>query len=303
MTNDTTARALTADEFVTRFLIDRRPVVVRDSGDTWNWVPEWDFDSLTKRFGSYRVPLYDTLFSLYGLSTFGDYVARHTGSLAHRTADSEAIPYLRWYARQNTDRLPWADPAFDALAHDWSMPSWLPTAGYLFPRLSGAVDAARDPFPAKGMFVCGAGGRTRLHVDPWTSDACLCQTTGSKRLLLFQPETVALLGGEAGRRRTTSGAPIDGGRLTLVDLDEPNEATFPHWREAEVAMDVVLEPGDCLYIPAGWPHAAVALTDSVSVTWNFVHEVHATDFERYLADGGMDEPTVRYFTRSNLRAN
>ncbi|MBM7494187.1 hypothetical protein JOD64_005409 [Micromonospora luteifusca] len=283
MSESTQVEALTSSQFVDRYLTWRQPVVVRGAAAAWNWAPEWDFATLTRRFGEHRVPLYDSLFSLYGVSTFGEYVARHIG-----VTSPAAPPYLRWYARQNASRLPWADTAFTALADDWSMPSWLPDSGYVFPRLRGPADAARDPFPAKGIFVCGAQGRTRLHVDPWASDACLCQTTGRKRVMLFRPDSLSLLS-------------RDGKRNDLVDLDQPDASAFPHWRNAAVELDVVLEPGDCIYIPAGWPHAAIALTDSVSLTWNFVHEVHDADFSRYLSSGGADDVTVRYFTAADLR--
>jgi hypothetical protein len=159
------------------------------------------------------------------------------------------------------------------------MPDWLPDSGYVFPETSGPVDAARDRFPGQGLFVCGRGGRTRLHVDPWVSDACLCQTTGRKRVIMFAPEAGDVL--EAGGE--------------VVDVDEPDERAFPHWHEAKPDFDEVLHPGDAVFIPAGWYHTAIALDDSVSITWNFVHELHGDRFERYLRAGGAEDPTVAFF--------
>jgi hypothetical protein len=53
--------------------------------------------------------------------------------------------------------------------------------------------------PAKGIFICGSGGRTRLHVDPRVNDACLCQAAGNKRFIMFAPEAGSLLSdGERG---------------------------------------------------------------------------------------------------------
>lgn len=261
--------------FTNRFLTPGRPIVVRDALAAAGWPPPWPLSTLTQRFGPRRVPLYDTLFSLQGLSTFGGYVAKHTGD-----AVTGVPPYLRWFARQSPDRLPWADAAFEDLADEWSMPAWLPASDYLFPRTTSTVDAARDPFPAKGLFVCGRGGRTRLHVDPWVSDACLCQMTGTKRLMLFPPSAGEVL--RAGD--------------SVVDLDAPDESQFPRWREARPELDEVLRPGDAAFIPAGWLHTAIALEDSVSITWNFVHETAADRFAQYLINGGADDPTVRYFT-------
>jgi hypothetical protein len=165
------------------------------------------------------------------------------------------------------------------------MPSWLPDSGYLFPRTRGTVNAATHAFPAKGLFICGTGGRTRLHVDPWASDACLCQVTGSKRFLMYPPEAGALLSD----------------RHAVVDPDRPDDTRFPRWRDATPALDEVLRPGDAIFIPSGWYHTAVALTDSVSITWNFVHEVHDRRFTTYLRSGGAADPVVGYFRATGAR--
>lgn len=263
------------DQFTKEFLAPGRPLLARDAMAGSAWAPPWSLSILARRFGQCRVPLYDTLFSLQGLSTFGGYVAQHTGE-----GVTGVPPYLRWFARQSADRLPWADAAFEDLEGEWSVPSWLPVSDYILPATMTAVDAARDPFPAKGLFVCGRGGRTRLHVDPWVSDACLCQMTGSKRLIMFPPEAQEMLGDAEG----------------LIDLDAPDERRFPNWRDARPELDEVLQPGDAAFIPAGWLHTAVALEDSVSITWNFVHETASERFDSYLRGGGADDPTVRYFT-------
>ncbi|MEO3928550.1 cupin-like domain-containing protein [Micromonosporaceae bacterium B7E4] len=271
---DTTVATLGRDTFVDGFLRPGRPVLVRNALAGWPVATPWDLESLTRRFGDRPVPLYDTLFALNGYSTFRDYVAKHTGA-----AVSGIPPYLRWFARQNQANLPWADAAFAELAAEWTMPDWLPDSDYVFPRTVGPVSAARDPFPAKGLFVCGRGGRTRLHVDPWASDACLCQAVGSKRVTMFGPDAAALLSaGDA-----------------VVDLDHPDDRVFPRWREAVPVFEEVLQPGDAVFIPSGWYHMAVALTDSVSITWNFVHRTHGPRFARYLRSGGADDLTVRYF--------
>jgi hypothetical protein len=268
------AEQLTADRFFHDFLEPNRPVVVRGALASWGATPPWDLATLDARFGSHPVPLYDTLFSLQRVATFSDYVAAHTG-----TATTGVPPYLRWFAKQSNDRMPWADKAFAELSGEWAMPSWLPDADYLFPRTRGTVDAATHAFPAKGIFVCGTEGRTRLHVDPWASDACLCQVTGSKRFRMYPPSSGALLSDRTG----------------VVNPDEPDDARFPRWRDAVPVIDEVLHPGDAIFIPAGWFHSAVALTDSVSITWNFVHEVHEKRFSAYLRSGGTADPIVTYF--------
>jgi hypothetical protein len=81
---------LDADTFLHEYLIPGRPVLVRGTLADWTWAPPWDLGTLAERFGELRAPLYDTLFALRGLSTFGDYVQRHMGRAARGVP-----PYLR----------------------------------------------------------------------------------------------------------------------------------------------------------------------------------------------------------------
>lgn len=266
--------SVSPEEFLERYLTPRRPVVVRSALADWKWTPPWDLSALERRFGDSEVPLFDTLFTLEDVSTLREYLHAYTGPGVNGIP-----PYLRWFARQSETQELCADRAFADLADDWSMPSWLPKGDYVFPRYAGPVDAAQAAFPAKGIFICGSGGRTRLHVDPWASDACLCQAAGSKRFIMFPPEAGLLLSDSEG---------------AVVDLDRPDDRRFPRWREAVPVLDEVLTPGDAIYIPAGWYHTAIAVTDSVSLTWNFIHRVHRERFQELLA-GGTDDPVVSYF--------
>lgn len=274
--------SLTAEDFLADHLAPGRPVVVRGTLNSWKVPPPWGLTWLKERFGDYEVPLFDTLFSMEELVTFADYVDTHTG----RGEDTSVPPYLRWFTQQQHDQMLTADEAFGELADDWDVPSWLPRGDFVFPPAPGPLDATRDPFPAKGMFVCGAGGRTRLHVDPWASDACLCQVTGDKRFVMFPPEAGQFL---------TDGA---GG---TVDLDAPDAERFPDWEKAVPVLDEVLSPGDAIFIPQGWYHTAIALQDSVSLTWNFTHRVHEERFAAYLRSGGGNEPVVSYFISGDWR--
>ena len=275
MPRDGAVGSLSPEEFLEQYLTPGRPVVVRSALADWNWAPPWELSELKRRFGASEVPLFDTLFSLEDVSTLAEYADAHTGPEV-----SGIPPYLRWFAKQSEDQQLCADEAFADLADDWLPPSWLPKGDYVFPQYAGPVDAAHAAFPAKGIFICGTGGRTRLHVDPWASDACLCQAVGSKRFIMFPPEAGALL---------------SDGQGGVVDLDRPDGRRFPHWREAVPVLDEVLSPGDAIFIPAGWYHTAIALTDSVSITWNFTHQVHSERFQQFLANAGGEDPVVAYF--------
>lgn len=283
MSRSQVVESLSATDFLHSYLEPGRPVVVRGALNGWKVPPPWGLAYLKERFGDCEVSLFDTLFALEEVTTFADYVDDFTGR-----QDSTGIPpYLRWFTRQSHDQMICADDAFEEMADDWSVPSWLPEEDYVFPPAAGRLDATRDAFPARGLFVCGTGGRTRLHVDPWASDACLCQVTGSKRFIMFPPEAGEFL------------SDGDGG---TVDLDRPDGTRFPEWERAVPVLDEVLSPGDAIFIPSGWYHTAIALEDSVSLTWNFAHRVHEERFETHLRSGGDSDPVVAYFMSNGRSA-
>jgi hypothetical protein len=267
------------NEFIDAYLAGNKPLVARGCL-RWPVLPPWDLGLLARKFGDYHVPVFDTLFEMQRVVRFGEYVA----SITDERPGEEPPPYMRWYSRQRRVQLICADEAFAALAESWAVPAWLPSADYVFPAIKENADPVRDRFPAKGIFVCPAGGRTRLHVDPWASDAFLCQVTGEKRFKMYPPRAARFLS--------------DG--ESVVDIDQPDAARFPQWKSIAPALDVTLYPGDGIFIPAGWFHAAVALTPSVSITWNFVHAVNADRFAVYVESGGSADPTVKYFSAASL---
>jgi hypothetical protein len=263
------------NEFIDAYLAENKPLIARGCLQSWPLLPPWDLDLLAQRFGDYHVPVFDTLFEMQRVVKFGEYAA----SITNAPPGEEPAPYMRWYARQRHLQVICADEAFAALAESWAAPSWLPSADYVFPAIKENADPVRDRFPAKGLFVCPAGGRTRLHVDPWASDACLCQVTGVKQFKMYPPSAAKFLS--------------DG--EFVVDIDQPDNMRFPGWKSIPPAIDVTLSAGDAIFIPAGWFHAAIALTPSVSITWNFVHAVNADRFVAYVESGGSADPTVKYF--------
>jgi hypothetical protein len=266
----------TAAEFLRDHLTPGVPLVVHGGLSDWPVPPPWDSAFLVDAVGDLRVPLYDTLFTLVGLTTFSDYCERYLA-----TDVDEPGPYLRWFASYSDRRLPWSDEAFAALSRSWHAPRWLPQSGFVFPDLG--ADPVVDSFPAKALFFCGRGGMTSWHVDPWHSDAYLCQTLGTKRVVIYAPGTRA---------------PADRDGLRSV-IDEPPGTLPPGW-PADPLVDVVLRPGDSVFIPQDHPHAVVATTASMSISWNFVHAARQQAFRELVAGGGVEDPGYRRYAPRHL---
>lgn len=104
-----------------------------------------------------------------------------------------------------------------------------------------------------------AGTRTPLHHD--TSNILAAQITGRKRYRMIPASQWQYVYNR-------------GGVFSDVDAEAPDFTRYPEFRNATI-MDVVLEPGECLFVPVGWWHDVRALDISVTVSFtNFAFPNH-----------------------------
>jgi len=97
------------------------------------------------------------------------------------------------------------------------------------------------------LWLGGAGTHTPLHHDG--DNTMFCQVVGRKRFRMAPPEQLALLDHARGV-------------FNLWDPCEPEVAA----ESPGPLVELVLEPGDALFIPAGWWHQVDALDPSISVS-------------------------------------
>ncbi len=102
-----------------------------------------------------------------------------------------------------------------------------------------------------------AGTVTPLHHD--VMNIFMAQVFGRKRVLLISPDQTHRVYNEVGV-------------FSDVDCDNPDFQRHPLFRDV-TSMQVVLEPGEVLFLPVGWWHHVKSLDVSVTVTFtNFVHQ-------------------------------
>ncbi|WP_288381856.1 cupin-like domain-containing protein [uncultured Massilia sp.] len=96
------------------------------------------------------------------------------------------------------------------------------------------------------------GTMTPLHCD--FDDNIFAQIWGTKRIFLVPPHHDEFL-------YVREANPVLFG--SPFDPEQPDFDTYPLARQAN-AVEVIVEPGDMLYVPAGWYHQVRALTFSLS---------------------------------------
>jgi hypothetical protein len=102
------------------------------------------------------------------------------------------------------------------------------------------------------FWIGPAGTMTPLHCD--YDDNIFAQIWGAKRIFLAPPHHDAFL------YPTEANALLFG---SPVDPAKPDYERYPLSRQANL-VEVIVRPGDMLYVPAGWYHHVHALTFSLS---------------------------------------
>jgi ribosomal protein L16 Arg81 hydroxylase len=95
-----------------------------------------------------------------------------------------------------------------------------------------------------------AGAVKQLHCD--RTNVFMAQIYGRKRIKLIPSNQLQLVYSE---RRAYS----------QVDCENPDYEKYPMFKDATI-IDVLLEPGDVLFIPVGWWHHVKALDISISLS-------------------------------------
>lgn len=271
------------EEFIENYIKTNTPVVVKDIHfDPTNWTPE----KLKSILGDLSVLVYDTLFSLQEVSKLSEYIDNNFGLDGGYRAK---VPYVRWYNQLKNVEYAWGNEAFDRLSKYWTRPSFLPQKNLLVPMTSEneTVDPTTDSFPYRGILIAAKGARTRLHTDPFCSDAVVAQFSGVKEAIMYHPSRVE--------------------ELKIQEKDNTSYGGFIDVREKGLGLDKLsiepdyhgyLEPGSLLYVPHGWVHDVLVVEDSISITWNFIHEKGALEFIDYLMSGPEDDSefeVLKYF--------
>lgn len=119
-----------------------------------------------------------------------------------------------------------------------------------------------DSTVLRQVFFGPEGTMTPLHSDPYEN--IFCQVVGVKYLRLYAPSESRHLYPREDMKNNSRLEPVD---VLLADAVTYQEK-FPEFLQAEF-QDVVLHPGDVLYLPVGWWHFVKSFSTSISVAFHF----------------------------------
>jgi hypothetical protein len=240
-------------EFLERYYARNKPVILTDAISSWKALADWSPGYLREHFGDRRVeimsdrdadPRYEVESHRHKQTVwFADYIDM-----------IERGPETNDYYLAGNNRLfdqPWAKRLVDDIQ---ALPD------YLEPVHGTAWEGHPPPAETSGkmFFWFGpAGTVTPMHHDKM--NILMAQVVGRKRVTLVPSNQWPLVYNSVGV-------------FSDVDPERPDYGAFPLFRGATV-IDVVLGPGEVLFLPVGWWHHVRALDMSMTVTFtNFVFE-------------------------------
>jgi len=236
-----------ADEFFRDYWAAHRPVVLTDAAAGWPALRKWTPAYFRRRFGDETIEI---------------------------TAGREADPFYDMNFRAHRRRMRMDRFIDRVVAAGTSNDIYMVSNNHTMrrPRFRALLrdvrpprDLFEPPTPgATSLWIGPAGTITPLHHD--TTNILFAQIHGRKRVELVSPQETALL--------------LDPmqGYYSPVDLDGLAAASHPALRQMRV-QQVVLDPGDALYIPAGWWHRVTSL--DVSISFSLLSFRRPNDFSWY----------------------
>jgi hypothetical protein len=224
------------DEFVRRYVVGCRPVVLTGLTHDWPAMQRWSPQDLKARFGHLDVEI---------------------------QAERSANPRYEEDKLQHRRQVRLADFVDQVLAggatNDYYMtannealrrPEFAPLLADI-----GSLPVLCDPaeLSRRSSFWFGpAGTHTPLHHDT---------------IMLFHTQVV-------GRKRWRFISPLQtpklynyNGVFSPIDIDHPDDRRYPDFRQASV-LEVVVEPGETVFLPLGWWHQVSSLDVSLSFSYS-----------------------------------
>jgi LPS sulfotransferase NodH len=230
---------ISRDEFRDQYYAANRPVIIQDLMSGWRALTAWTPDYLKSMVGDQMVEI------MSGRDADPKYELNpEKHRMALRFADYIDMVYSGnvtndYYLVANN--MFFQRPETQPLLRDFTV----------FPHYLNPATAGRQCF----LWFGPAGTVTPLHHD--TSNILMAEVVGRKRYRLIPALQWQYVYNSTGV-------------FSDVDCENPNLIRHPQFRNATI-IEVVLEPGEVLFMPVGWWHHVRALDVSMTVSFtNFV---------------------------------
>jgi hypothetical protein len=227
-------RGVGAEEFLDRYYAANHPVILTDLMDGWKAKSAWSPSYFERILGPVEVEL------SIGRNTEAD-CNRNFKRVAQTRTMAEVVDLITNAGETN-------DVYMISNNRNMERPELQVLLADIAPD-PAIFDATKTQFHTC-LWFGPAGTVTPLHHDQ--NNNMFCQLYGRKRVRLISPDETELLADAEDF-------------YSPVSLDAPDYARFP-WLAEVTVKEVILEPGEALFIPVGWWHDVRSLEVSINLS-------------------------------------
>lgn len=249
---------LNRDTFQELYLTPLKPVVLTDLMKDWTAMDQWTIEHFKAKYGHLKVPIYSSNYSKPGKGYMAADRKMPFGEYLDMLIRPEPCD-LRLFLFNIFRFAP-------ELKNDYKVPD--------------IMDGFFNDFPF--MFFGGMGSKVALHYDIDMSHVFLNQIYGRKRVVLFAPE----------QSKKIYHLPYT--VASYIDVNHPDYEKHPALRYV-TGYEVILHPGESLFIPSGYWHYieyldggySISLRANESLTRRFKGALNLA--KHYIVDKGMNK--------------
>lgn len=239
---------LSYQEFVQEYLKKRIPVVFKNASSAWKSNTIFTPSFFSEKFGDYKT-----------WSGGQEYTMNEILNLTEKSTAETPAPYPILF--EIPKQLPELMQLFKPLHMNYARPNWFSSDILPYGQYGKAVH----------LFIGGKGNQYSLHNDAYHTNAWVTQLYGQKKFIVFpHGQDEYLYAGKTGITKF----------ISPINILNPDYEKYPDYKKA-TPIEVVLNPGDTIFIPNGVWHTTVALGQNITL---IVDQLNKSNFKAWKQD-------------------
>lgn len=238
---------ITYDEFVEQYVKKRIPLVFKNASAAWKSNKMFTPDFFREKFGQYE--------------TWSDgvkYTMEEILDITAKSTPENPAPYPILF--EIPEQLPELMDMFQPIHMNYAQPNWFRSKVIPYGKFGNNIH----------LFIGGNGSQYSLHKDMYHTNAWITQLYGRKRFVVFPgDQDENLYAGKTGLENFFS--PIN---ILAPDYDK-----YPKYKNA-TPQEVILEPGETIYIPNGVWHTTAATEQNISLIFDQLNGLNYPDWKK-----------------------